>query len=340
MDFTLHEWTDFVTSVLGWELGPRQRKVSFKISTGGSCCSRTPQCFSLVRTVPGHRLGPLVLRILGGNPSKFTLQGTNTYLLGAGPRKLLLDTGEGNSLWPQTLKEALEAGNASVGEGVSIETVLLTHWHPDHIGGVPAVRALFPDARVYKNRCTHVSPDQEDIADGQLFRVPGATLRALHTPGHAADHMAFLLEEEDAMFTGDNVLGHGTAVFEDLAVYMGSLERMAGTGFRGRAYPGHGEVIEEGRGKVGEYVRHRLGREEEVLGVLRGEEGGGGGEAGWSSMGIVKVVYKVYPEGLHGPAEGGVVQVLRKLEGEGKVERVGAGGWRIAGAEGQKKSAL
>ncbi|KAK0365798.1 hypothetical protein LTR02_004090 [Friedmanniomyces endolithicus] len=286
------------------------------------------------------RLSPLVLRILGGNPSKFTLQGTNTYLIGAGPRKILLDTGEGNDIWPQTLKEALESETASGDEAVSIETVLLSHWHPDHIGGVPDVLALFPHAKVYKNYSTHTEAEQEDIVDGQTFRVPGATLRALHTPGHAADHMAFLLEEEDAMFTGDNVLGHGTAVFEDLAGYIGSLERMAGTGFKGRAYPGHGEVVEEGRGKVGEYVRHRRGREEEVMGGLRGEEGVGGGDAGWSSMGIVKVVYKAYPEGLHGPAEGGVVQVLRKLEGEGRVERVGGSGWRIAGAESQKKSAL
>ncbi|KAK1069660.1 hypothetical protein LTR74_004773 [Friedmanniomyces endolithicus] len=291
---------------------------------------------------PITRLSPLVLRILGGNPSKFTLQGTNTYLLGAGPRKTLLDTGEGNDIWPQTLKEALEAETSFVGEAVRIETVLLTHWHPDHIGGVPAVRSLFPDAKVYKNRSTHAEAEQEDIVDGQIFRVPGATLRALHTPGHAADHMAFALEEEDAMFTGDNVLGHGTAVFEDLGAYIASLERMAGTGFQGRAYPGHGAVVEEGGGKVAEYVRHRRGREEEVLRVLKGEEGGGGGDEGqgWSSMGIVKVVYKAYPEGLHGPAEGGVVQVLRKLEGEGKVERVGGSGWRIAGAEGPKKSAL
>ncbi|KAK0337271.1 hypothetical protein LTS02_010314 [Friedmanniomyces endolithicus] len=287
---------------------------------------------------PITRLSPLVVRILGGNPSKFTLQGTNTYLIGAGPRKILLDTGEGNDIWPQTLKEALESETASVGEAVKIETILLTHWHPDHIGGVPDVLNLFPHAKVYKNRSTHISPNQEPIADNQFFHIPGATLRALHTPGHAADHMAFVLEEEDAMFTGDNVLGHGTAVFEDLAGYIGSLERMAGTGFKGRAYPGHGAVVEEGRGKVGEYVRHRRGREEEVMGVLKGEEGDEG--QGWSSMGIVKVVYKAYPEGLHGPAEGGVVQVLRKLEGEGRVERVGGSGWRIAGAESQKKSAL
>lgn len=63
-------------------------------------------------------------------------------------------------------------------------------------------------------------------------------MRAFHCPGHTTDHMAFVLEEENAMFTGDNVLGHGTAVFEDLAVYLDSLSRMREQ-FHGRAYPGH-----------------------------------------------------------------------------------------------------
>ncbi|TKA67896.1 hypothetical protein B0A55_09710 [Friedmanniomyces simplex] len=291
------------------------------------------------------RLSPLVLRLLGGNPGKFTLQGTNTYLVGSGARRILIDTGEGNRIWPGTLKEALaaEAGtNKSGGEGIVIEKVLLTHWHPDHVGGVGDVRALFPGVKVFKNRTTHSSSssssssgEDEEIVDGQVFKVEGATLRAFHCPGHAADHMAFVLEEEGAMFTGDNVLGHGTAVFEDLAAYMTSLERMRGQ-FQGRGYPGHGAVLEDGRAKIGEYISHRRGREEEILGVLRkGKPGQGGEEGGWSSMGIVRVVYKAYPESLHGPAEGGVVQVLRKLEGEGRVEQVGEGGWRMA-----QKSAL
>lgn len=78
---------------------------------------------------------------------------------------------------------------------------LLTHWHPDHVKGVPDLLALCPDAVIYKN-----DPDlgQESIEDGQIFSVEGATLRAYHTPGHAVDHMMFVHEEEDSVFTGDS----------------------------------------------------------------------------------------------------------------------------------------
>ncbi|KAK5159483.1 hypothetical protein LTS14_002625 [Recurvomyces mirabilis] len=269
-----------------------------------------------------ERLSPLVLRIMGGNPSKFTLQGTNTYIVGTGPKRLLIDTGEGNKIWPRNLKRAL------ADEGVTIDKVILTHWHPDHVGGVPDVRTIASGVTVYKSQ---IKPDvdQEDILEGQVFKTEGATLRAFHSPGHTVDHMALILEEEDAMFTGDNVLGHGTAVFEDLATYLQSLERMEGA-FNGRAYPAHGAVIEDGKAKVREYIEHRREREEQILGALT-EQGGDG----VSSMGIVKVVYKNYPEPLHVPAEGGVVQVLKKLEGEGRVEQVGKG-WQVR--QGQKSA--
>jgi endoribonuclease LACTB2 len=281
-----------------------------------------------------ERLSPRVVRILGGNPGKFTLQGTNTYLIGTGPKRILLDTGEGNRIWPETLKKALEQEKAEV------ERVLLSHWHPDHVGGVRDVLTLSPSAtgevKVFKNR---PDPGQENISDGQIFETQGAKLRAFHSPGHTVDHMAFILEEENAMFTADNVLGHGTAVFEDLATYLKSLEAMEQQ-FQGRAYPGHGDVIEDGRAKIGEYISHRREREEQILGVLRDSGGKEGGEAeaeeGWSSMGIVKVVYKEYPENLWAAAEGGVVQVLRKLEGEGRVRQVAGGRWGL----GESRSAL
>ena len=141
--------------------------------------------------------------------------------------------------------------------------------------------------------------------------------------------MCFLLAEEGALFTGDNVLGHGTAVFEALGLYLASLERMrAEEGWTGRAYPGHGEVVEGGRGRVDEYVAHRRMREEEVVGVLRGEEEGHGGE-GRTPGEVVKIVYRDVPVGLHEAAEGGVVQVLWKLESEGRVERGGGGRWKL-----------
>ena len=266
-----------------------------------------------------ERMSPRVIRIMGGNPSKFTLQGTNTYLIGTGSKRILLDTGEGNRLWPEILRQALSE------EDVSIDQVILTHWHPDHVGGVKDVKESFPDVQVFKNR-----PDagQLDIDDGQTFKAEGATLRAFYCPGHAIDHHAFILEEEDAMFTGDNVLGHGTAVFEDLATYIDSLERMQHQ-FSGRAYPAHGAVVDDGRAKIREYISHRKQREDEILAVLTQKPPNGDGQ-GWGSMGIVKVVYKGYPENLHGPAEGGVVQVLKKLEGEGRVRKVGEGKWEMS----------
>lgn len=161
--------------------------------------------------------------------------------------------------------------------------------------------------------------------NGQIFTGEGATLRAFYSPGHTTDHMTFILEEENAMFTGDNVLGHGTAVFEDLATYLRSLEQMYQQ-FDGRAYPGHGAVIEDGRAKIKEYIAHRQQREEEVLEVLAKA-----GTEGRTPMEIVKVVYKDYPENLYEPAAKGVLQILQKLEHEGKVRLVVEGGdrWQL-----------
>ncbi|MCJ1436473.1 hypothetical protein MMC27_005852 [Xylographa pallens] len=281
-----------------------------------------------------QQLSPLVTRILGGNPSKFTLQGTNTYLIGRGPSRLLLDTGQGLPQWSSTLSTFLTAQN------LTISTVLLTHHHPDHVLGVPSLLALFPTARIHKHPAppspsTRTSPSLPPsiaaailpIADNQVFATEGATLRALHTPGHTPDHVCFLLAEEGALFTGDNVLGHGTAVFEALGLYLASLERMrVEEEWTGRAYPGHGEVVEGGRGRVDEYVAHRRMREEEVVGVLRGEGDGGEGRTPGE---VVRVVYRDVPVGLHEAAEGGVVQVLGKLEGEGRVVRGGGGRWKL-----------
>ena len=271
-----------------------------------------------------ERLSPRVVRILGGNPSKFTLQGTNTYLIGSGPERILIDTGEGKPAWKDSLQKALSDENAQ------IDRIILTHWHPDHVGGVKDALSLdsASSATVFKNQ-----PDssQQNIEDGQIFKTEGATLRAFHCPGHTVDHMALILQEENAMFTGDNVLGHGTAVFEDLAAYMESLERMQRQ-FSAHAYPAHGALIADGRAKIREYISHRQEREEQVLNVMRGDVSGGDGE-GWRSMSMVRIIYAAYPENLHGPAEGSVLQVLRMMEGEGRVRRYGDGSWGLVGKE-------
>ncbi|KFY26135.1 hypothetical protein V491_01454 [Pseudogymnoascus sp. VKM F-3775] len=306
------------------------------------------------------RLSSRVIRILGGNPGKVSAsvasandndlitsaslrskvsicpcfaqwvintywQGTNTYIVGTGQQRVLIDTGEGRPSWIKAIQAVLLSENAT------IASTLISHWHGDHVGGITQLRELYPAVKVHKHQ-----PDdgQLNISDGEVFEVEGATLRAVYSPGHTQDHMALILEEEDAMFTADNVLGHGTAVFEDLSSYIASLKKMD-TLFNGRAYPGHGDVIDDGRAKISEYIRHRQQREDQVLQVLRSPNlsvkvGSSEQKSGWASMEIVKVVYKDVPENLHLPAHGGVMQVLYKLQDEDKVvEDESSGTWRI-----------
>lgn len=219
----------------------------------------------------------------------------------------MIDTGEGKPAWVTKLKETLSSENAT------LEAVILTHWHPDHVGGVKDILNFSPTPTIYKN---HPGTGQINITDGQKFTVEGATLRAFHSPGHTTDHMALILEEEDAMFTGDNVLGHGTAVFEDLPTYIDTLEKMF-LQVGGKGYPGHGAPIEDCKAKIREYINHRAMREKEVIEVLgRSDEG-----TGLTVMELVKIIYQDIPESLHLPASKGVLQILEKLEGEGKVHR-------------------
>jgi ribonuclease/clavin/mitogillin len=246
--------------------------------------------------------------------------------VGTGRHRILIDTGEGRPSWIKALQEVLLAENATITQA------LITHWHHDHVGGINQLLKIDPNIRVYKHQ-----PDdnQINIVDGDRFSQDGTTLHAVFSPGHTQDHMVFLLEEEDAMFTGDNVLGHGTAVFEDLSSYLKSLKTMGGL-FSDRAYPGHGPVIDNGKSKISEYIRHRQLREDQVLDVLRSSpsdsiaNASALGEEEWTSMEIVKVIYKDIPESLHLPAHGGIMQVLWKLQEEDKVaENHSTGKWRI-----------
>ncbi|CAK7208743.1 hypothetical protein SCUCBS95973_000205 [Sporothrix curviconia] len=296
-----------------------------------------------------ERLGPACIRILGGNPGKFTLQGTNTYLVGTGHERLLIDTAEGVAAWADALRRTLDE------EGATLFAALITHWHPDHVGGIGQVRQLIPGVPVYQSQIASggragfsaavhgIAPSTaggagiQDIVDGQVFRVEGATLRAVHTPGHTTDHMAFVLEEDGSLFAGDNVLGQGTAVFEDLAVYLESLARMRalyteeGREEGGRIlYPGHGPVVEDGPAKITEYIQHRQQREDQVVKLLRTADKTGastftvdGSPASWTAMELVEVIYADVREDLYPAAERGLVQILQKLEGEGKVAKDG-----------------
>ncbi|KAG0366017.1 beta-lactamase-like protein [Gamsiella multidivaricata] len=262
------------------------------------------------------RLSERVVRVLGLNPSKFTLQGTNTYLIGKGQRKVLLDTGEGVPEYTSLLQSVLEKELA----GSIISSVICSHWHHDHVGGVPDVMKFLASRNIHLNdppasaadaeSSTHSvglvdldassvmpkvfkypSPEHDDpetrfleIADRQEIIVDDeTTLVTLHTPGHTTDHCSFYLKEENTLFTADCVLGQGTAVFEDLSSYMKSLERQLTIGGNQpfKIYPGHGPVIEDGPAKIREYIAHRLDREKQILSVLTSS---GGGSSNGSSI--------------------------------------------------------
>ncbi|KAF3384772.1 Lactamase-like protein vrtG [Penicillium rolfsii] len=258
------------------------------------------------------QLTPRVTRLLAGNPGIMQLQGTNTYLVGTGPARILIDTGEGRPIWHTMLVEYLREHH------LTLEYVLVTHWHGDHVGGIPDLIAHDPtlQSRIYKHR-----PDrgQLPIADGQRFIVAGATVRAIFTPGHAVDHMCFLIEEENAIFTGDNVLGHGFSVLQDLAEYMSSLARMEALGCE-RGYPGHGAVIEDLPAKMQLYIHHNEARVQQVIAVLAESIKLPGKRSGMTIPEIGQAIYGEVPGEI---IENAIVpflsQVLWKLAEDRKV---------------------
>ncbi len=257
-----------------------------------------------------------VMVALGKNPSPFTGPGTNTFLIGTGEERILLDTGHGHSEYLPVLEAAMQRSGCR-----SIQQILLTHAHPDHIGGVGEVLEHVGSVTVCKMPWTEHDDyypfEITPLADGQVIETEGARLRALHTPGHAPDHLCFLLEEENALFTGDNVLGVGTTVIPaesgDLGEYMRSLRRLVDLR-PGRLYPGHGPLIARGEEKLQEYIAHRQLREQQILEAMRS----GAGEVAV----MVETIYAAYPPALHAAAGQSVAAHLLKLEAEGRVTRV------------------
>ncbi|XP_060606905.1 endoribonuclease LACTB2-like [Ruditapes philippinarum] len=249
-----------------------------------------------------EKLSERIIRILGCNPGLHTLQGTNTYLIGSGKRRILVDTGSpGNSEYIKGLQKALTDSSSSIQE------IVLTHWHHDHIGGVKQIFSdvLNDEVDVFQSSRDLSQPD-EDISP----------VKAIHTPGHTEEHMILYLEEENAVLAGDTILGESTAVFEDLHSYMQSLQKILDLK-PSILYPGHGIVIKNPLEHVTYYINHRNERENQILDVLQKQAG-----TNLSTLDIVKVVYKGLNPSLIPSACGNARHHLKKLVKDDKVEHI------------------
>jgi ribonuclease/clavin/mitogillin len=255
-------------------------------------------------------LTPLVGRVLGLNPGMMTGPGTNTYLIGRRD-PILLDTGAGVDDYVPLFGRYLDERGWS-----QPSRVVLTHRHRDHLGGVPQLRQRYRGLRVAKMiyRDDGLPEDVENLADGARIEGDGATLVAIHTPGHASDHLCYYLEEEKAVFTGDVVLGGSTTVIPaedgDLLDYLNSLKRLQGLDVQ-RIYPAHGPVIEDAPGKLTEYIEHRMLRERQILQAL--------GDGLRTIPTMVERIYAEVPKNLHAMAGQSVASHLKKLAREERV---------------------
>ena len=208
------------------------------------------------------RLSPLVRRLTCPNPGVMTGPGTNTYLVG-NERIAVIDPGPDD-------EGHLDAIAAAGGD--RIRWIVVTHTHPDHSPGCEPLRSrLGPGVAVlgHSERDGFV-PDQP-IGDGHLVGDGEFSLRAVHTPGHAGNHLCYLLEEEAMLFSGDHIMNGSTVVIGppdgDMATYLRSLERVRALGVN-RIAPAHGRVIDDPTAKIDEYVQHRLAREAKVVEAL------------------------------------------------------------------------
>jgi glyoxylase-like metal-dependent hydrolase (beta-lactamase superfamily II) len=278
-----------------------------------------------VMLTPGvvEDVAPGVRRVLAPNPGIMTGPGTNTYLVGDA-EVALIDPGPNDDAHLAALLEVV---------GDRLRWVVVTHTHVDHsplsarlaeatgakvlgFGPPPEGLAALADAD-HHNLDAHdfaFRPDRR-LADGDQLEIPGHRLTAVHTPGHASNHLCFQLDGTGLLFSGDHVMAGSTVVIAppdgDMAQYLIALERVRDLRPR-RIAPGHGEMIEDPGAVLDDYLSHRRSREAQVLDALRRA-----GAGGVTTEEVVAVLYAEVPAALHPVARYSVWAHLRKLASEG-----------------------
>lgn len=273
------------------------------------------------------RLSPLVRRVLAPNPGPMTGQGTNTYLIGTDDITVL-DPGPAD---PGHIEAVIGAGAGR------IRRIVCTHTHIDHWPAADEVaRRTGADVLAFTGRDGLAVTGT--LADGDAVHINEYELRALHTPGHASNHLCFLLVDEALLFSGDHVMQGSTVVISppdgDMAHYLDSLARLRSLVPPLRTIaPAHGHLLHDPATVLDAYRAHRLGREAIVADVLSGATGVGAD--GVTVDDLVPRVYADVHEALYPVARRSLWAHLRKLVDDGRAtvddpDDVDAARWRSA----------
>ena len=278
------------------------------------------------------QVSPRIRRVIADNPGPFTYVGTGTYIVGRGT-VAVIDPGPDLDGHLQALLTALA--------GETVSHILVTHHHSDHS---PLARPLqaASGATIYGRRAPHLGelvhglapkplvleagedegfrPDVE-IADGDVFEGPDWTLRAVTTPGHTSNHVCFALAEENALFSGDHVMGWSTTVITppdgDMGDYFASLEKVKARGFD-TLWPTHGAPVREVAPFIQAYADHRRAREAQVLAALA--------QGPTTIKAMVPALYAAVDPRLHPAAAMSVLAHMLLLVKEGRVSCEGEPG--------------
>lgn len=257
-------------------------------------------------------IAPQVRRLVATNPGFMTGPGTNTYLLGEG-RFVVIDPGPADPMHVERILQHTDG---------RIDAVLVTHTHMDH--SPAAVQVAQRSGAALMGRPAPDDGRQDStfhpgrvLGDGDCLPVGMAVLRALHTPGHASNHLCYLLDGTGLLFTGDHLMQGSTVVIAppdgDMTEYLQSLARLQNEPVT-RLAPGHGSVIEDARAEIARIIAHRLQREAKVLERLR--------LLGMSSVdALVASVYDDVDPRVHPIAASSLLAHLLKLEDDGRVRR-------------------
>jgi endoribonuclease LACTB2 len=259
-------------------------------------------------------------------PTKPPATTTNCYVVGASDF-IVVDPGSPYGDEQAALSEFVKG---LLAEGRALRELVLTHHHPDHVGGVEHLREqLGGSVEVAAHRLTaealggSVRVDRF-IEEGELIELggePRIALRAMHTPGHTRGHLSFYDERAGALLTGDNIVGVGSVLIDppegSVRQYLATLERYRALPRLVALFGGHGPAVGRPRAKIEEYIEHRLKRERDVLAAVRA------GAATPSEV-VARAYADVHPK-MRALAERAVLAHLEKLEEDGLVSPAGGG---------------